>query len=238
MSILSKLARQFGYELKKHYKVDTPSAASSLVNVLNYYQIGLVLDVGANVGQFGQEIRAEGYQGEIHSFEPVQSTFEQLEAASAQDPKWYVHHCALGASSGKREINVMGSSDLCSFNEPSAFGKERYKNLQVAATEEVTLSTVAEFLEAQGLGGRKFLLKMDTQGHDLEVLAGAKNVISQVVAMQSEISFKPLYSGMPSHLESLKAFDELGYSVAALHTINKSEDLAIIEMDCLVVRRE
>ena len=237
MNVLKKLARQFGYDLRKHYKVPTTNAASTMMNVIHHYQIDLVLDVGANVGQFGKELRKEGYLGELHSFEPVENTFRQLEAASSNDPNWSCHHEALGASAGKREINLMESSDFCSFSDPSDFGKDRYKKLRVAGTEEVNVSTVADFLKTHNLTKRRALLKMDTQGHDLDVLEGAKGALDNILAMQSEISLTPLYDGMPSYLESLKAYGDLGYAVAGLHPVNKSEDLSIIEIDCLVVAR-
>ena len=237
MNVLKKLARQFGYDLRKHYKVPTANAASTMMNVINHYQIDLVLDVGANVGQFGNELRKEGYEGELHSFEPVEDTFRKLESASSDDSNWFCHHQALGAAAGKREINLMGSSDFCSFSDPSEFGKNRYKKLRVEGTEEVSVSTVTDFLTNHNLTGRRALLKMDTQGHDLDVLEGAKGALTNILALQSEISLTPLYDGMPSYLESLKAYADLGYAVAGLHPVNKSEDLSIIEIDCLVVSR-
>ncbi|MEP4079114.1 FkbM family methyltransferase [Haloferula sp.] len=237
MNLIKKAARHFGYDLRKHYKVPTDDSQSTILNVINYYRIDLILDVGANVGQFGRELRQSGYAGELHSFEPVDNTFKQLQANSADDSNWFCHHMALGASSGVRTINLMGSSDFSSFNEPSDFGTRRFKKLRVEGTEEVTMSTVSHFIQERKLESRRILLKMDTQGHDLEVLAGAKESLSSIPAIQTEISLTPLYSGAPSYLESLKTFGDLGYSIAGLHPVNKSEDLSIIEMDCLAVAR-
>ena len=42
-----------------------------LMSVLQDYNIDTVLDVGANEGQFGAELRNLGFRGDIHSFEPV-----------------------------------------------------------------------------------------------------------------------------------------------------------------------
>ena len=237
MNFLKSAAHFFGYDLRKHYKVATSDAATTLINAINHYRIDLVLDVGANVGQFGKELRSGGYSGELHSFEPVSSTFKQLEETSKNDQNWFCHHVALGATPGDREINIMKSSDLSSFSEPSEFGQKRYKKLRVEGTESVTVSTVSDFLRDHRLTKRRTLLKMDTQGHDLEVIQGAKEALGSIIAIQSEISISPLYSGMPSYLESLKSYEELGYSIAGLHPVNKCEDLSIIEMDCLVVSR-
>ena len=50
------------------------SSNYQLLKALNRFEVDLVLDVGANVGQFASELRNVGFQGEIISFEPVSYT--------------------------------------------------------------------------------------------------------------------------------------------------------------------
>ena len=238
MSLLNRFFRPFGYELKKHYKIATPTAIDAIINAIRHYRIDLVLDVGANTGQFGEEIRAAGYHGELHSFEPVEKTYGRLETASQNDHKWFTYQLALGAVRATQTINVMAASDLSSFNTPSQFGKNRFKDFQSATQESVQVDTIDHFIESNNLQSRKILLKMDTQGHDLEVLKGAACSLKYIHVIQSEISFQPLYEEMPYYLESLKTIENCGYSVAALNPVAKSEDLSIIEMDCLFIRKK
>ena len=55
---------------------------------LHLYNIVTVFDIGANVGQFAQEIRAELPEAMIYSFEPVKTTYENLiKNFSADKPK-------------------------------------------------------------------------------------------------------------------------------------------------------
>lgn len=237
MNALKSILRNFGYEIKKHYKIDTPTAKSCLINVIHHYHVDLVIDAGANTGQFGKELRNNGYTGEIHSFEPVKATFQLLKESSENDLNWHVHHAALGAEKGEFEINVMDASDLCSFSTPSEFGKDRLKGFGSRGSEMVKVNTLDWFLAEKDLTKRRMLLKMDTQGHDLEVMKGSIQSLGSIWALQSEISFKPLYNEMPSHLESLRKFDEYGYSVAGMYPVGKSEDLSVIEMDCIFVRK-
>ena len=238
MSLLNHFFRPFCYELKKHYKIATPTTIDAFINAINHYRIDLVIDVGANTGQFAKEIRAAGYYGELHSFEPVKKTYDMLETASRNDHKWHTHKLALGAVRPTQTINVMTNSDLSSFNTPSQFGKDRFKGFQSATQESVQVDTVDHFIESNKLHSRRMLLKMDTQGHDLYVLKGATNSLRCILAIQSEISFQPLYEEMPYYQESLKTIENCGYSVAALNPVAKGEDLSIIEMDCLFVRKK
>jgi FkbM family methyltransferase len=46
--------------------------------------INLVLDVGANVGQFGLSLRNRGYAGQIMSFEPVSDAFNELKKVAVE----------------------------------------------------------------------------------------------------------------------------------------------------------
>ena len=74
-------------------------------------EIDLVLDVGANAGQFASALRAIGYGGPIVSFEPLSAAHAKLTAAAKGDSRWTVHpQCALGDRDGETEINVAGNS--------------------------------------------------------------------------------------------------------------------------------
>src|SRR5580704_2367040 len=70
--------------------------------LFSQFEIDLVLDIGANCGQFAQQCRANGYRGEIISFEPASSAHASLVLAAAADPLWTVaDRVALGATNGE-----------------------------------------------------------------------------------------------------------------------------------------
>ena len=73
--------------------------------VLDEFDIELILDVGANVGQFAQYMRKIGYRGTIISFEPVAAEFAKLKTTAASDPKWNVINVSLGAASETKTIS-------------------------------------------------------------------------------------------------------------------------------------
>ena len=61
---------------------------------------------------------------------------------------------------------------------------------------------------------------MDTQGYDTHVIKGASASMSLIYCVLSEISFIPLYKGMPHYLESLNTYEELGLAVTGLYPIS------------------
>ncbi|MFT5421864.1 MAG: FkbM family methyltransferase [Candidatus Endobugula sp.] len=238
LNLHKKISAALKFKLIKNKK--HPTANTHLINLINHYNIDLVLDVGANNGGFGTALRTEGYKGDIHSFEPVSKTHHELTKITAQDAKWQVHKLALGETCSEQSINVTESSDLASFLDASEFGKHVYKqNLTVAHQEIVTVSTVDEFLanEIDDLKERKIFLKMDTQGYDTYVIKGASASMNLICCVLSEISFFPLYEGMPHYLESLNTYENLGLAVTGLYPISRKKDLSVIEMDCMLINK-
>ncbi len=137
-----------------------------------------VLDVGAHTGEWAQgmldacaEAGRDGVR--VHAFEPSRATFERLEQRFAGHPaaeRIELHRRALGRRPGSGRLHVVhelaGSNSLY-----PAYGAEP------AATEEVALTTVDAYLEERGIE-RLALLKIDAEGHDPEVLAGASEAIA------------------------------------------------------------
>ena len=235
MKLHNKIARLFGYEMIKRKK--QPTLNTHLINLINRHAIELVLDVGANFGQFGTMLRNEGYKGEIHSFEPVSKTFESLSAKCSGDHRWFVHQVAMGDVCGEKTIHVTESSNLSSFLEPNDFGKEEFKRIKVVSEEVVEVSTIENFLTTQmpDFDKRRILLKMDTQGYDLNVFKGSLKVLGSIVCVLSEISLTPIYSNMPHYVDSLKKYEEYGFVVTGFFPISRKDNLSLIEMDCTLL---
>jgi hypothetical protein len=86
-----------------------------------------------------------------------------------------------------------------------------------------------------GIDSPRLYLKLDTQGFDLEAFRGAEGVLDKILAAQTEVSFVPLYEGMPGWADSLKEFESLGFSVVDFMPVTRvSGDLLMMEMDCIL----
>jgi FkbM family methyltransferase len=236
MKLHRKIAKIFGYELIKRNK--HPTLSSHIINLINHYKIDLVLDIGANHGQFGNMLRGEGYKGEIHSFEPVSYSFDHLQKASLNDEKWFAHKLAMGAADGKDTINVTEASDMSSFLDPNDFGGREFEKISVVHREMVEIETIDGFLpgEITDFNKRRIFLKMDTQGYDLRVLEGSLNIMGYIDCILSEISLIPIYSGMPHYLDALGKYEEYGFVVTGLYPVSREKkSLSVIEMDCVLI---
>ncbi|MEP6872486.1 MAG: FkbM family methyltransferase, partial [Anaerolineaceae bacterium] len=68
------------------------------------------IDVGANVGQYVREIRANGFCGRIIAFEPLRGPFEEITELAERDSKLTVHRLALGSERAEAIIHVAANS--------------------------------------------------------------------------------------------------------------------------------
>jgi|TARA_B110000971_G_scaffold92635_1_gene95297 FkbM family methyltransferase len=238
MNLYKVLAKSLGYELIN--RDGSPSLNFHIMDLIQLHEIDLVLDVGGNRGQFAKSLRNDGYSGDIHSFEPVKATFEEIQQASQADKKWTVHNFAMGEQQGQSTVNVTKSSDFASFLKPSDYGKERFKKNKVEYTEEVDINTVDNFLKSDipNFESKRIFLKTDTQGFDLQVVKGAGKSIPFIHCLLSEISFIPIYDDMPHYIETLEAFESIGFSVSGFYPITRcKKTLSVIEMDCVMVNK-
>lgn len=200
------------------------------------YGVEVVLDVGANRGQYAKRLRTSGYRGRIVSFEPVPATYEVLKAAAENDPLWDVHRLALGSSTGSAAINIATDSTVSSFLEPNDEYVDRYAPGGTIGTDEVQVMRLDGVLDDILGGSGPILLKCDTQGFDLEVLRGATGILDRVVAIQAELSVRPIYHGMIGYLDALREIAALGFTPAGFFPVDADDELRAVEVDGLFVR--
>jgi len=238
MKLHNELARMFGYELNK---IDTQSTlATHLKMVFNAMKIDAVLDVGANKGQFGRFLRKNGFSGELYSFEPLKEPFAVLSSESDKDNNWHAINCGLGSEKTRCEINVTNTTEFASIRNPNAYATQMFNDLvEVTHQETIQLDTVDNFLLAndEKFTGKNIFLKMDTQGYDLEVFKGASNSLSRIVALQSELSVRAIYEGMPAYLDTLAIYSDKGYLPSGLYPVSRNKDgLSLLEVDAVLIK--
>ena len=212
--------------------------------VIARYDVDVVVDVGANFGQFHDTVRNEvAFTGPIVSFEPVASFRSELEARRHTDPAWHVEPFALGSTDGSAVIHVMKSPGLSSLKEPDLAAMQALlpapERASVGATETIQLRRLDEIARGHPAlsGARRALLKTDTQGFDLEVIRGAGAFLAQTVAVQIELSVLPIYANVPRYQDVIEELHEIGFDLSGMFPVTLDRDLRVIEFDGIFVRR-
>jgi FkbM family methyltransferase len=153
-----------------------------------------VVDVGANRGQFMVAACELLKPDAVHVFEPLPDVGELLEKASKRYPEVTVHHVALGSSEAVSTLHVNQHSQSSSLLDLSEIHLNVFPDATTHQDIEVTVERLDQALSHVDLTP-KCLLKIDAQGYEAEVIAGAEGVLDHIDWIIAELSFRPLYAG-------------------------------------------
>jgi FkbM family methyltransferase len=178
---------------------------------------GAVLDVGANVGQYGTSLRKCGFEGRIVSFEALPDAHARLCRTAATDGNWIAAPCcALGREPAETLIHVARNSVSSSLLPMTDTHLQAAPESRLQGTQRVRVERLDAMAPALLSGDERILLKIDTQGYEEEVLAGASAIMGRVAALQLELSLVPLYAGAPSLRHLLDVCAGLGFELHGL----------------------
>jgi FkbM family methyltransferase len=166
-------------------------------------RINMIFDVGANVGETALAFRRHFPSATIHCFEPNSELAPRLTGLNAN---LNVHSVALSSRIGESGFSRFGaSSDLyCLTDDVSG--------------EIVALDTVDNFCKSKSIDHIHYL-KIDTEGHDLEVLRGAASMLAdfRIDLIQAEVSMNPDNNLHVSFFKVANHLEPLGYRLFGIY---------------------
>ena len=228
------LALNFGYDIRRtgNYLYKEP------IDFLRSRNIDLVIDVGANVGQYAASLRKDAYAGWIVSFEPVAAAYEDLTALASKDPRWKTFNMALGDNEGVAKINVSHSRVFSSILPQLPAATTFDSEAQVVRSEEVRIARLDDIFAALPMSKAAFL-KIDTQGFERQVLLGASECLSGFLGVQMELPIIQLYEGTWKFHEAVAYMSDLGFEISNILPVNydQTDTVSLVEVDCIFRRR-
>lgn len=214
----------------------------TLRHLFSSNNFGLVLDIGANQGQYYDQIRNRlGYKGWIVSIEPNPIDFEVLRKSAKYDPKFIGVNKACGSASGSVILHVMRDSKLSSLYQANDHFRDRfYSDLSITQEIIVDMTTIEEILNNLGIKWEgNIFLKTDTQGHDLEVLKGLGSAIDSIQAIQCEQSIIPIYDEVNDYNSMNKFLNFKNfYLFSNTPALRDKKDLSIMEINAFYIRKK
>ncbi|MER9263456.1 FkbM family methyltransferase [Mesorhizobium sp. M0410] len=212
-TMLRELGRKVGLEVR----LNALNARNDLrlAYFLKVFNIDLVLDIGANRGQFAQELFNTGYSGRVVSFEALPDAHKRLkEAAERQKYSWIVApRVALSDQPGTAQFHVTEADTSSSLFAPKESFVASTPQARPVEVIEVPTARLDDIVGEIGLSVENCFLKMDVQGGESLVLAGAPNVLGTAKGLMTELSLRPLYDGQPSAQRLLEAIYEAGFEI-------------------------
>lgn len=178
---------------KRYQALITPTRGRDVcVDLRRVLRPTMIFDVGANIGQSAAKFRRHFSVAQIHCFEPSAASAQRIRARRLDHVD--VHELALGSKAG--------TAALAQGHDPAIF------HIADEGDETVRIETIDGFCARRRIERIDFL-KIDTEGHDLEVLKGASAMLAagRIAAVQVEAGMNP-ENQFHIPFETLKAFLE------------------------------
>jgi FkbM family methyltransferase len=222
-----------GYEVRQYTPLRSLAAARR--DLFRRRGIDVVVDVGANAGQYGALLRHEGYTGRLVSLEPLAEPFEALRRLAAADGAWTALRVAASDADGEVVLQVTEdsrSSSVLSRNERFGATPGWAPRGEERASARTLRGLASELLRP----GERPYLKIDVQGYERQVVEGAGDALARFEGLELELSVLPLYEGQTSLAEMLGVLAERGFRPVHLEPILLDDDGLLVELDGVFAR--
>lgn len=202
----------------------------------------VVLDVGANVGETARRAAAVFPAATIHAFEPDADVCETLRDRTRHLPGVRAHALALGDRTGEAQLRVARNSWCTGMLPAGDAAADWYGDwFDVVSTRSVPLTTLDALARELPLP-RADILKLDVQGFEGPVLAGAREVLSRggptgIKAVIAEAHLAPVYRGATSFADIDRTLRDLGFALhRVLHVEHRGHEHQATFLDGLWLR--
>jgi FkbM family methyltransferase len=223
-TVLKKWLRNLGYDF---HALPLPGLTLrdlefDLSNIISDGQ-SIVFDVGANKGQTIELVRRALPRATIVAFEP-NPQLARLLKEKYSDVNVMVEACAVGAVEGDALLHAMENNELSSLLDLSRSQENPFSETQKDRDVAVAVVTVDSYVSRLGID-RMDLLKIDTQGFDLEVLRGAVASLDRKIigAILVEVNFIEMYMQQCSFGDIERFLAARGYGLVNLYEVVRSK---------------
>ena len=208
--IIKNILRKFGYNIT--LSTTTTNSSLQLVKSFEKFEIDLIFDIGANVGQFANDIFNYGYKNKIVSFEPLTIAHKILIKNAKSNSNWSIYErCAIGESDGEIFINISENSVSSSILEMTNNHLDAAVNSKFIGKEKVNIYKIDTIINQFKFNN--IFIKIDAQGFEKNIINGSLNSANKIKGFLCETSLIELYKGQSLWKEMIAKFDELGFKL-------------------------
>ena len=218
----------------QHYRVAASVEHEAVLRLLG--PLDLIVDIGANRGQFSLLARHCFPYSTIISFEPLLKPAQKFRSVFSDDENITLFQSAVGCEKGELPIHVSGRDDSSSFLPITELQELVFPGTAEVATTYVSIAPLSSFLTADDIFGES-LLKIDVQGFEYEALRGCEELINCFCHILCECSFVELYSGQQLASAVISWLASKGFSLVGVYNPCLDSAGLVIQADFLFKRQ-
>lgn len=179
----------------------------------------LILDVGANCGQFSLAARKWHPRARIIAFEPLTAPAGRYTRFFRRDNRVTLYRVALSSSRGDAEMHVAREDDSSSLLPFSDLQLTYYPGTGEVGREKVKTAPITDFVTEKDFTDAN-LLKIDVQGAELDVLKSAEPILQYIDWIYVEASFLPLYRGQPLARDVVNFLERRDFAFSGMFNVS------------------
>jgi FkbM family methyltransferase len=156
-------------------------------------ELRTIVDVGANIGQWANALLACITPEKLIIVEPIPDAFDALQKKFADNHRVELHNVAVGERESVEKLKITRDTTGASLLQPRKEMRAVVGSGWTVTSEiEVPMTTLDRLLvDLPGIS----LLKIDVQGYEKPVLAGARQTLAKTKFILIELNFMPQYDG-------------------------------------------
>jgi len=196
-----------------------------------------ILDIGANEGQFAEKFVALFPEATFICFEPLAEPLQKLKERFKDRNNFQFHQLALGNETGKNKIFRNEYSPSSSLLPMKKNHKEAFTFTEKDFEEEIEIKKLDEILNENDIA-KPYLVKIDVQGFEIEVIKGGQNIISNAEMIILETSFVQLYEGAPLFDDIYELLKSLSFEyIGSFEQLERPQDGKILQQDSIFIKK-
>jgi FkbM family methyltransferase len=192
----------------------------------------MVVDIGANRGQFALAARRWASSAIIVCFEPLNAAAATFRDVFKQDPVTTLHQTAIGPQAGETNIHVAAADDSSSLLPISPLQERLFPGTQEIRTEIVKVARLSDYVQPEQIVPPA-MLKLDVQGYELEALRGCEDLLGRFSYVYVECSFVELYTGQALVDDIMAWLRNRGWRLGGIYNMTYDRDGRSIQADFL-----
>ncbi len=236
--IIKGVFNAFGLELTKKSKVENAFELQKKI-IGNTNKAVTIFDVGAHIGNVSLQYNTLFSNASIYSFEPFPPSFNSLQQNTSTHKNITLFNKGLGAYTGTAKFHSNQSEQTNSILATHEQANSNWGNNDLLKTKEIVeidLTTIDQIVEEENIKTID-ILKMDVQGAEHEVMAGAKKTIEKqmIRLIYTEIITVPTYQGQKEFDDILKMYRAYGFELFTIYKAGHRADGRLQFIDAIFV---
>jgi FkbM family methyltransferase len=236
-STLGAMFDSFGAHRAPQVPPAHQAMAAHLAALFKALAIDLVIDVGADQGQFGTLLRDRaGYTGQIASFESIPSLFTSLAERISADARWHVEHAALGEAAGELPLNVIDLQNFRTNGSAKPSSRPTPQSARVSR-QTVPIRTLDHILPAlrRKTGAKRVFLNLNAHAEDHAILRGSEQALGTITALRTGLFTNRQFEGVPHYLGMLTYFQTKHFLPHQIWSVSVDPATAPDRFECCLI---